>query len=113
LNSRTHSSEKNYINKEESLRRRAYFPLYDKDRTEIDASNNSPLLRVFVAMATSSQSRYPATIGRYSYMHTELWERVMKFAVEMGSCAMIYVYIPGLTKTGSGVQKLIGEGGRR
>jgi hypothetical protein len=30
----------------------------------------------------------------------------MKYAVEMGSGAMIY--IPGLIKTGSGIQKLIG-----
>jgi hypothetical protein len=33
----------------------------------------------------------------------------MKYAVEMGSGAMIY--IPSFIKIGSGVQKLIGEGG--
>jgi hypothetical protein len=34
----------------------------------------------------------------------------MKYAVEMGSGAMIYTYIPSLTNTGSGIQKLIGGG---
>jgi hypothetical protein len=33
----------------------------------------------------------------------------MKYAVEMGSGAMIY--IPSFIKTGSGIQKLIGWGG--
>jgi hypothetical protein len=33
----------------------------------------------------------------------------MKYAVEMGSGAMIYVYIPTLIKIGSGIQKLIRE----
>jgi hypothetical protein len=32
----------------------------------------------------------------------------MKYAVEMGSVVMIY--IPSFIKTGSGIQKLIGEG---
>jgi hypothetical protein len=34
----------------------------------------------------------------------------MKYAVEMGSVAMIY--IPSFIKTGSGIQKLMGGGGR-
>jgi hypothetical protein len=33
----------------------------------------------------------------------------MKYATEMGSCAMIY--IPSFIKIGSGIQKLIGGGG--
>jgi hypothetical protein len=33
----------------------------------------------------------------------------MKYVVEMGSGAMIY--IPSLIKTGSGIQKLMGGGG--
>jgi hypothetical protein len=32
----------------------------------------------------------------------------MKYAVEMGSCAM--TYIPSFIKTGPGIQKLIGVG---
>jgi hypothetical protein len=31
----------------------------------------------------------------------------MKYAVEMGSSAMIYSYIPNFIKTGSGIQTLI------
>jgi hypothetical protein len=31
----------------------------------------------------------------------------MKYAVEMGSGAMIYEYIPGFITIGSGIQKLI------
>jgi hypothetical protein len=34
----------------------------------------------------------------------------MKYAVQMGSGAMIYRYIPGFIKSGSGIQKLIGMG---
>jgi hypothetical protein len=33
---------------------------------------------------------------------------VMKYAVEMGSGAMIYSYIPSFIKTGSVIRKLIG-----
>jgi hypothetical protein len=32
----------------------------------------------------------------------------MKYAIEMGSGAMIYMYIPSFIKTGSAIQKLIG-----
>jgi hypothetical protein len=32
----------------------------------------------------------------------------MKYAVEMGSCHMIYLYLPSLIKADSGIQKLIG-----
>jgi hypothetical protein len=34
----------------------------------------------------------------------------MKYAVEMGSGAMIYEYITGFIKIGSSIQKLIGAG---
>jgi hypothetical protein len=34
----------------------------------------------------------------------------MNCAVEMGSTAMIYSYIPSSIKTGSGIQKLMGRG---
>jgi hypothetical protein len=42
-------------------------------------------------------------------MDTDWWQGFMKYAVEMGSGAMIY--IPSFIKFGSGVQKLIGGGG--
>jgi hypothetical protein len=35
----------------------------------------------------------------------------MKYAVEMGSGAMIYSYIQSFIEIGSGIQKLMGEGG--
>jgi hypothetical protein len=41
------------------------------------------------------------------HMQTDWWEGFMKYAVEMGSDAMIY--IPSFIKTGSGIQKLMGE----
>jgi hypothetical protein len=37
-----------------------------------------------------------------------MWGEFMKCAVEMGSCATIY--IPSFVKIGSGIQKLVGEG---
>jgi hypothetical protein len=40
-------------------------------------------------------------------MHTDRWEGFLKYAVEMGSAAM--VYIPRFIKIGSGNEKLIGE----
>jgi hypothetical protein len=33
----------------------------------------------------------------------------MNYAVEMGSGAMTYVYVPSFIKIGSGIQKLMGE----
>jgi hypothetical protein len=66
------------------------------------------LLSVFVAAGTCLPSRYLATIGGYTYRHTDKWEGFMKYAVEMGSGAMIYTYIPSFIKTGSAIQKSIG-----
>jgi hypothetical protein len=43
------------------------------------------------------------------YTYIDLWEGFMKYAVEMGSGAMIY--IPSFIKTGSATQHLIGGGG--
>jgi hypothetical protein len=60
---------------------------------------------VFFAAVTFSRSRCPAI---YTYRHTDCWEGIMKYAIEMGSGAMIY--IPSFIKTGSGIQKLIGGG---
>jgi hypothetical protein len=38
---------------------------------------------------------------------TDSWKEFMKYAVEMGSGAMIY--IPSFIKIGSGIQKFIGD----
>jgi hypothetical protein len=62
------------------------------DRIENDTSNNHSIIAcVFVAAVTYLPISYLATIR----MH----------AVEMGSCAMIY--IPSFINTDSGIQKLI------
>jgi hypothetical protein len=81
----------------------AYFLWYDTDRIENDASNNSIVARVFVAAVKSLPSRCLATIGGYTY---RLMGGIFNSAVEMGSCAVIYV--PSFIKIGSGVQKLTG-----
>jgi hypothetical protein len=59
-------------------------------------------LLLFVAAVTFLASRWQAAIGGY----TDWWEEFVKYAVEMGSCAVIY--IPRSMKIGSGIQKLIG-----
>jgi hypothetical protein len=61
-------------------------------RTEIDSSNNSSTVAcVFVAAVTFLQSRCLATIGEYTYRHTDRWKVFMKYSVEIGSGAMIYI----------------------
>jgi hypothetical protein len=45
--------------------------------------------------------------GRDTHTDTDWWEEFMKYAVEMGSGAMIYIL--SFIKIGSGIQKLIGE----
>jgi hypothetical protein len=52
-------------------------------------------------------SPYLATIGGYTYRHTDWWEGFYNSAVEMDSGAVIYV--PNFIKIGSGFQKLIGR----
>jgi hypothetical protein len=47
----------------------------------------------------------PSNERRDTEIDTELWEGLMKYAVEMGSGAIIYV--PSFIKIGSGIQKLI------
>jgi hypothetical protein len=42
------------------------------------------------------------------HKHADLWEGFMKYAVEVGSDAMIYV--PRFIKIGSGIQKLMQRG---
>jgi hypothetical protein len=48
----------------------------------------------------------PSNDRRDTHTDTDLWEGFIKYAVEMGSGAMIY--IPSVIKIGSGIQKLIG-----
>jgi hypothetical protein len=48
----------------------AYFPWYDTGRIENDASNNSYIIAC-VLVVTFLPSRCLATIGAYTYRHTE------------------------------------------
>jgi hypothetical protein len=74
------------------------------DRIESDASNNFTIVAcVFVAAVMFLPNRCLATIGEYTYKHTDWREGFMKYAVEMGSGAIIY--IPSFIKTGSAFQK--------
>jgi hypothetical protein len=60
----------------------------------------------FVAAVTFSSDRFLTTIrDTHTYIHTGCWEGFMKYAVEVGSGAMIY--IPSSIKIGSGILKLI------
>jgi hypothetical protein len=81
----------------------AYFPWYDTGHIENDASNNSSVVAcVFVTGVMFLLSRCLATIGGYTYRHTDWWEGIFNEAVEMGS-----VYVPSFIKIGSGIQKFI------
>jgi hypothetical protein len=62
------------------------------------SKNSSIVVCVFAATVTFSPGRRLATIWRYTYKHTDRWQEFMKYAVEMGSGAMIYV--PSLMKIG-------------
>jgi hypothetical protein len=53
---------------------------------------------VFVAAVTFLPFRCLATIWGCTYKHTDWWEQFMKYAIEMGSGAKIY--IPSFLKTG-------------
>jgi hypothetical protein len=57
-------------------------------------------------VVTFLPSRYLATIGGYTYRDTDCWEGFMKYAIKMGSGAMIYK--PSFIKIGSAIQKWIG-----
>jgi hypothetical protein len=52
------------------------------------------------------QSCSLATIGEYTYRHTDWSKGFMKYGAEMSSSAVIYV--PSFIQIGSGIQKLIG-----
>jgi hypothetical protein len=45
-------------------------------------------------------------IGGYIYRHTDRWKGLTRYAVDMGSGAIIYT--PSFTETGSAIQKIIG-----
>jgi hypothetical protein len=96
--------------KQELLRttNRATFLRYDTGRIENDPSNNSSIVAcVFVTAVTFLLTRFPAAMGEYTHRHTDWWEGFMKYAVEMGSGAMID--IPSFIKISSGIRKLIRE----
>jgi hypothetical protein len=58
------------------------------DHTENNVSNNSSIgACVFVAMVTFLLSLCLATLGGY----TDRWEGFMKYTIEIGSRAMIYI----------------------
>jgi hypothetical protein len=64
------------------------------------------LLHVFVVLGMCLPSHCLATIGGiHAYRYTDCWEGFFKYAIEMGSVAMIYV--PSFVKIGSGIQKLL------
>jgi hypothetical protein len=53
----------------------AYFPWYNMDYIENDVSNNSYIVAcVFITVVTFLLSRCLATLGGYTYRHTEWWE---------------------------------------
>jgi hypothetical protein len=57
----------------------AYFHWYDIDRIENDGYHKSSTVAcVFFAAVTLLQSRCLATIGKYTYRHTDWWEGLMK-----------------------------------
>jgi hypothetical protein len=94
-----------------------YFPWYDTGHIENDTSNNSSIVAcVFVTTVMFLQSHCLATIGGFlprhclamigdTHTHTNWWEGLFNYAVEMGSGAMIYV--PTFINIGSGIQKII------
>jgi hypothetical protein len=84
----------------------AYFPLYTTGRIENESNNSFIVACVFVTAVTCLTSHCLATIGGYTYRHTDWREGFIKYAVEMGSGAAICM--PSFIKIGSAVQKLIG-----
>jgi hypothetical protein len=80
------------------------------DRIENDASNDSSFIACsFVAAVTFLPSRCLATIGIYTYKHTDWWEEFRKYTAEMGSGAM--TYIRSLINIDLGIQKLMAGDG--
>jgi hypothetical protein len=75
------------------------------DRIGNYPSNNSSVACVFVATVTLFTEPLPSNNRGYTYRHIGGQEGFMKYAVEMGSVAVIY--ISGSIKTGSRIQMLI------
>jgi hypothetical protein len=76
------------------------------DRIENDASNNSSIVAHIRCRGNFYAEPLPSNDRRgYTQRHTDWWEGFMKYAVEMGSCAMMY--IPRFIKTCSAIQTLI------
>jgi hypothetical protein len=69
-------------------------------RLSFDATRNAqkttcptilPLLRVFFSAGTCLSIRCLATEEGYTYGHTDGWQGFIKYSVEMGSGAMMYI----------------------
>jgi hypothetical protein len=73
--------------------------LYDTDRIENDASNSSYIVDCICCRGNVFSEPLPSSSRLY------WWKGFMKYAVEMGSGAMIY--IPSFIKIGSGNRTLI------
>jgi hypothetical protein len=82
----------------------AFFPSYDKERVEKDASTNFSISAYFVSAGTCIPSRCLATIWGTQIRNKEGWEGFIEYAVEIASGAMICTSI--FMKIGSGIQKL-------
>jgi hypothetical protein len=52
-------------------------------------------------------SHFIATVGRYTYRHTDSWKGFMKYAVEMGSGAIIR--IPSFITISPAIEQLMGD----
>jgi hypothetical protein len=98
--------EKWYLYKKSWEELVAYFPWQDTDRIENNESNNYFIIACIISAAvTFLPSRSIPTTGGYTYKHTDRWEGFMKYDVEMGSGAMIYV--PSFIKIGHSIQNLV------
>jgi hypothetical protein len=69
-------------------------------------SNSSSIVACVFIATVAFLPRHCLAIGGYTYRHTDWWEGFKKYAVDIGSGAMIY--IPSFTKIGSAIQKLMG-----
>jgi hypothetical protein len=87
------------VRKKAKFRRNISLP---SSGTKNDVSNSFYVVAcVLMPAVTFLPSRCLATIEGYTYRHTDQWERFMKYAGVMESCAMICV--PDLIKIGSGI----------
>jgi hypothetical protein len=77
------------------------------DHLENDASNNAYIFSCISCRRNVFTEPLPSNDRVYTHTDTGLWEGFIKYAVEMGSGAIIY--IPSFIKTGSGILKLMGR----